>query len=141
LHVAALEQLCARRWTDAAATLDRLNARWPHDLLALQAGHLIDFYRAASRHLRDRIARVMPHWPAAIPGYAGLLAVCASSLGESGVSARAEDTGRGAGALEPRDCWADHAVAHVMEMQGRAEDGIGWMIAREAHWAAEDNFF
>ena len=28
-----------------------------------------------------------------------------------------------------------------MEMQGRAEDGIGWMIAREAHWAGDDNFF
>ncbi len=141
LHVAALEQLCARRWTDAAATLDRLNARWPHDLLALQAGHLIDFYRAASRHLRDRIARVLPHWSEAIPGYAVLLGMYAFGLEESGDYARAEDTGRRAVALEPRDCWAHHAVAHVMEMQGRAEDGIGWMIAREAHWAAEDNFF
>mgnify|MGYP003388784049 FL=1 len=28
-----------------------------------------------------------------------------------------------------------------MEMQGRAEDGIGWMQAREAHWAGGDNFF
>jgi hypothetical protein len=28
-----------------------------------------------------------------------------------------------------------------MEMQGRAQDGIGWMVAREAHWAAPDNFF
>jgi hypothetical protein len=28
-----------------------------------------------------------------------------------------------------------------MEMQGRAQDGIGWMVAREPYWAAEDNFF
>ena len=28
-----------------------------------------------------------------------------------------------------------------MEMQGRAEDGIGWMIAREPHWSGDDNFF
>jgi len=28
-----------------------------------------------------------------------------------------------------------------MEMQGRAEDGIGWMIARESFWGATDNFF
>jgi hypothetical protein len=43
--------------------------------------------------------------------------------------------------LQPLDCWAHHAVAHVMEMQGRAEDGIGWMIAREPYWSGDDNFF
>jgi hypothetical protein len=28
-----------------------------------------------------------------------------------------------------------------MEMQGRAEDGIGWMAAREPYWSGDDNFF
>jgi hypothetical protein len=28
-----------------------------------------------------------------------------------------------------------------MEMQGRAEDGIGWMIARESYWSGDDNLF
>jgi hypothetical protein len=28
-----------------------------------------------------------------------------------------------------------------MEMQGRAEDGIGWMVAREPYWAGDTNFF
>jgi hypothetical protein len=28
-----------------------------------------------------------------------------------------------------------------MEMQGRTQDGIGWMITREQHWSGEDNFF
>jgi hypothetical protein len=28
-----------------------------------------------------------------------------------------------------------------MEMQGRAQDGIGWMIAREPYWSGDDNFF
>ena len=37
---------------------------------------------------------------------------------------RAEDTGRHALELTPRDPWAIHAVAHVMEMQGRLADGI-----------------
>src|SRR5690606_8320684 len=93
-HVVALEQLLDGRWTAAAASLDRLNARWPHDLLALQVGHLIDFYRAASRHLRDRIARVLPRWSEEMPGYAVLLGMHAFGLEECGDYARAEDAGR-----------------------------------------------
>jgi hypothetical protein len=27
------------------------------------------------------------------------------------------------------------SLAHVMEMQGRAQEGIGWMIAREPYWS------
>jgi hypothetical protein len=55
--------------------------------------------------------------------------------------AAAEAAGRRALALEALDCWAHHAVTHVMEMQGRAEDGIGWMIAREPYWSGDDNAF
>ena len=65
----------------------------------------------------------------------------AFGLEEAGDYARAEDLGRQAIDAEPFDCWAHHAVAHVMEMQGRVQDGIGWMIAREPYWAADDNFF
>ncbi len=42
--------------------------------------------------------------------------------------------------LEPRDGWAQHAVAHVMEMQGRERDGIAWMRADPAAWST-DSFF
>src|SRR3546814_3383092 len=28
-----------------------------------------------------------------------------------------------------------------MEMQGRPQDGLGWMIAREPQWSGDDNFF
>ena len=140
-HVAALDQVIAGEWTAAAITLDRHSMRWPFDLVALQAGHLIDFYRANARDMRDRIARVLPKWSADIPGYPILMGFRAFGLEEAGDYARAEDAGREAIALQPFDCWAHHAVAHVMEMQGRAEDGIGWMTAREPYWAEVSNFF
>jgi hypothetical protein len=38
-------------------------------------------------------------------------------------------------ALQPRDAWAVHAVAHVMEMQGRDQEGAAFLAAREADWA------
>lgn len=140
-HVAALDHLTAGDWTRAALALDRHTMRWPRDLVALQCGHLMDFYRANARDLRDRIGRALPHWSGQTPGYSILLGMHAFGLEESGDYARAEDSGRRAVALDPRDCWAHHAVAHVMEMQGRAEDGVGWMIAREPHWTGDDNFF
>jgi tetratricopeptide (TPR) repeat protein len=140
-HLSALQQVVAGNWTAAAEHLDRHNADHPRDLVALQSGHLMDFYRANSRNLRDRIARVLPLWPADLPGYPVVLGMYAFGLEESGNYGRAEEVGRSALDRQPLDCWAHHAVAHVMEMQGRPEDGIGWMIAREPHWSSDDNVF
>jgi hypothetical protein len=140
-HLAALQQLADGQWSAAARLLERHSSENPHDLLALQVGHLLDFCRADACTLRDRVARALPHWSVHAPGYSFLLGMHAFGLEECGDYGRAEDTGRRAVALHPRDSWAHHAVAHVMEMQGRAEDGLGWMIAREAHWDGEDNFF
>jgi hypothetical protein len=80
-HVDALDRLLQGNWTAAALALDFHNARYPRDLLALQAGHLMDFYRASARGLRDRIARILPQWAPSTPGY-GLV------LGMYGVRAR-----------------------------------------------------
>jgi len=140
-HVVALQRLLEGRWTAAALHLDRHNADYPLDMIALQAGHLIDFYRANARNLRDRIARVLHHWTDDVPGHSFVRGMYAFGLEECGDYAHAEDQGRSAIASEPTDCWAHHAVAHVMEMQGRAEDGIGWMTAREPSWATETNAF
>jgi tetratricopeptide (TPR) repeat protein len=140
-HVATLEAMLDGGWTQAGLLLDRHNMHYPRDLVALQAGHLIDFFRASARNLRDRIARVLPQWSPDMTGYPVLLGMYAFGLEETGDYVRAEETGRRAIELQPLDCWAHHAVAHVMEMQGRAEDGIAWMKSREPHWSGDANFF
>ena len=140
-QLVALEQLIEGNWNAAANTLDFHNVQYPHDLAALQCGHLVDFFRGSARDLRDRIARVMSAWSQAVPGFHAVLGFYAFGLEESGDYGRAEDTGRRAVEIEPLDSWAHHAVAHVMEMQGRAVEGIGWMLAREPYWAGDTNFF
>ena len=140
-HLTALEHLVAGDWTHAAVTFDRLSMRFPRDLIALQVGHQMDFFRANARNLRDRIARALPSWSIDMPGYSILLGMLAFGLEETGDYARAEEAGRRALDIQPLDCWAHHAVAHVMEMQGRAQDGIGWMVAREPYWAGDACFF
>ena len=49
-------------------------------------------------------------------------------------------TGRDAVERDPTNGWGAHAVAHVMEMQGRHEDGIAWLDGLKDHWAELNNF-
>jgi len=140
-HHAVIELLVRGEWSAAALALDHHHTRHPFDIVALQVGHLCDFFRANARSLRDRIARTLPHWSADMPGHSIVLGMYAFGLEEAGQYAQAEDTGRSALDAQPLDCWAHHAVAHVMEMQARHQDGIGWMVAREPFWSGEDNFF
>ncbi len=138
---ASLDRLLANNWTEAATMLDHHSMRYPHDLVALQVGHLMDFYRANARDLRDRIARALAHWSEDRPGYSFVLGMYSFGLEETGDYARAEAIGKEATERQPLDCWAHHAVAHVLEMQGRAKDGVEWMRTREQHWSGDDNFF
>lgn len=139
-HLKAAGLLANGKWHAAGRVLEDIVHDYPHDLLALQSGHLVDFYTGNSRMLRDRIARVLPCWDAQQPGYHGVLSMQAFGLEETADYGRAEAYGRRAIELERRDGWAQHAVAHVMEMQNRYEDGISWMTRDSDAWS-QDNFF
>ena len=134
-HLEAVAQLLEGRWAAACRTWDELLVAHPRDALALQWAHLWDFYRGDAPALRLRPARVLPEWDEADPLYAHVLALHAFGLEECNLYPQAEETGRRALQIEPRVPWAVHAVAHVMEMQGRFEDGAVWLRQHQAHWA------
>lgn len=139
-HIAAL-----RAWLDGdfRAAVDGWGAvavDHPRDLMALQLGHLGDFYLGRSSMLRDRMGRALPHWDDSVPGFGYVLGMHAFGLEEMNEFIRAEDTGRHAVELNPRDPWAIHAVAHVLEMTGRVDDGVGWMTERTDDWAPDNMF-
>ncbi|MER8385149.1 tetratricopeptide repeat protein [Mesorhizobium sp. M1380] len=136
-HVAALGHLAVGRWHEAARVLEDIAIEFPLDALALLTGHQIDFFTGNARMLRDRIGRALPSWQSGMPGYHAILGMQAFGLEEMGDYARAERLGRTAVDLEPRDGWAQHAVAHVMEMQSRQKDGILWMRANPEAWTRE----
>ncbi|MES0097224.1 tetratricopeptide repeat protein [Mesorhizobium sp. M0019] len=136
-HVAALGHLADGRWHEAARVLEDIAIEFPLDALALQTGHQIDFFTGNARMLRDRIGRALPSWQSGMPGYHAILGMQAFGLEEMGDYARAEKLGRTAVDLEPRDGWAQHAVAHVMEMQSRQKAGILWMRANPEAWTRE----
>jgi tetratricopeptide (TPR) repeat protein len=139
-HIAA-----ARNWL--AGDLTRAVEQWggvaldhPHDSLAIQLAHVGDFFLGQSQMLRDRIARVLPHWNESVPGYGYIVGMHAFGLEETNLYGRAEEAGRRALSLNPRDPWAVHAVAHVMEMESRLADGIDWLTARRDDWAPDNMF-
>lgn len=140
MHARCAALIAAGRWRDGARLLEDLSAQHPRDLLALQAGHQVDFFTGDSRMLRDRIARVRPHWNDAMPGHHAVLGMHAFGLEETGDYTQAERTGHRAIELQPRDTWAWHAVAHVHEMRNSPEDGIAWLEPNAAHWS-RDSFF
>jgi tetratricopeptide (TPR) repeat protein len=139
-HVGAL-----RAWLDgdfqrAADLYGRLLVLYPRDLFALQIAHQCDFFLGQSMMLRDRIARALPYWDKDTPGYGYVLGMYAFGLEEMNDYRRAEDMGCRALDLEARDPWAVHAVAHVMEMEGRVADGIAFLTQRRNNWAPDNMF-
>ncbi|MCQ9375625.1 tetratricopeptide repeat protein [Methyloversatilis sp. XJ19-13] len=138
-HVRAVDLLVSGRLRAAARVLEDIAIEHPLDTLALQAGHQTDFLLGDSRMLRDRIARALPAWHTDMPAWHAVAGMLAFGLEETGDYERAEQYGRQAVERQPRDGWAQHAVAHVMEMQNRRHDGIAWMRAAPQAWAL-DNF-
>ncbi|MBY9067017.1 tetratricopeptide repeat protein [Hyphomonas sp. WL0036] len=138
-HRAALHAATAGNWTASARILDMWSAVHPRDYLALLVGHQIDFLTANARNLRDRIARALPAWDK-VPDRSFVLGMLAFGLEEAGDYSRAEAAGREALEKDPEDSWAHHAVAHVMEMQGRSEEGRDFIRRRRDHWAQPDSF-
>jgi len=134
-HLAALSHVVQGSRAAAVAVLDRHLMHYPFDIVAHQAAALTDGFLGRFPWVRDRSARALPFWSKDQPGYGTLLAMHGFGLEEAGDYARAEDESRAAAELEPLSFWPHHTVAHVMEMTGRPEDGLGWMAAREALWS------
>ena len=138
-HIAALTA-----WADGE--LDRAIASWesilrahPHDVVALRLAHFVNFWLGRPQDMVDSVERVMPAWSEDMPGYSSILACRAFAQEEAGNYYAAEPYGRRAIELDPGDLWAAHAVAHVLEMQGRRSEGIQWLTTLAPKWAGAHN--
>ncbi len=140
LHFDAVRRAARGDWQGASAAWGAILDAHPRDALALQWALLFDFYRGDAIALRQRVARVLPAWTAddALQPY--VLGHHAFGLEESLRFDEAEAVGREALAASPRVPWAIHAVAHVMEMQGRHVEGAAWMAAWRPHWGVDNGF-
>jgi tetratricopeptide (TPR) repeat protein len=127
-------------WDQASLTWDQVLTEYPLDALALQLGHLTDFYRGDCFNLRDRVCRVMTSWDKKVPGYSYILGMQAFGFEECNQYDKAELVSSTALEMERRDPWAIHALAHVLEMQGRFDEGKTMFRERENDWAPDNGF-
>ena len=140
MHIAAARAWLDGDWDRAIELWGRASIAYPRDLLALQFAHVGDFFLGHSHMLRDRVARVLPHWSRDVPGYGFVEGMYAFGLEEAGDYVQAEARGREAVAMNMQDGWAVHAVAHVLEMQGRAAEGAAFLADGADGWAPNSMF-
>jgi tetratricopeptide (TPR) repeat protein len=137
-HIAAARAWLERDFPRAIRTYGEVLIDYPRDRLALRVAHFGDFFLGQHGMLRDRVAQVLPYWDANVPGYGHILGMYAFGLEETALYAQAEETARRALELDRPNPGAVHAIAHVMEMQGRQREGIAWLKATASQWDRGD---
>jgi tetratricopeptide (TPR) repeat protein len=104
---------------------------YPQDLISVQQGQYHYFYRGEATNLKRLAETVLP----AHSDNHYLYGMLAFGLEQCGDLKQAEAMGRRAVAINRHDAWAQHAVAHVLETQGRVAEGIAWMERHTDTWA------
>uniref|UniRef100_A0A8C3A5Y3 Tetratricopeptide repeat protein 38 n=1 Tax=Cyclopterus lumpus TaxID=8103 RepID=A0A8C3A5Y3_CYCLU len=138
LHVKAIEHYSHGRFTKACDVWEYILVDHPTDLLALKFAHDGYFYVGAQAHLRDSVARVLPHWKPHTPLFSYLKGMYSFGLLETRAYDQAEKVAMEGLALTPDDAWSVHAVAHVYEMKAEVDKGLKFMESREKDWQVSD---
>ena len=106
----------------------------PTDVLALRLSHFNYFWLGEVAAMRQSVLRAKAGWDEGLPGFGTVLSCEAFGHEECGEYRAAEAAGRAAVERDPLDLWGTHAVAHVLEMEGRHRDGIDWLDGLKGHW-------
>jgi tetratricopeptide (TPR) repeat protein len=123
LYVDAITDWANSRINAAIARHECIVEQFPQDLMAVQQGQYHYFYLGAQESLLNIAEKALP----ANAGNHYLYGMVAFGLEQCQRLEEAEQLGRAAIALNRQDPWAQHAVAHVLETQGRIAEGITWM--------------
>lgn len=139
-HLDALKHWHAGREDKAVDIWAAILAEHPTDLLAMRLSHFSCFWRGEAARMRKLAGDALRGWKQDLPGYGFALGMLSFGHEETGDYREAERLGREAVRRHRGDTWATHAVAHVMEMQGRHRDGIAWLDGLAPEWAERNNF-
>ena len=123
-HVEALDAWIAGDIDRTLAIWESIVAEHPLDVLAFRLAHFNNFWLGRREAMLASAEQVFSKWGPDMPGYGTILSCLCFANEECGHYAAAEPSGWAALEIDPADFWGIHAVAHVMEMQGRQCEGI-----------------
>lgn len=115
--------------------LEQLLDSWPRDLVAAK----IAVFHCLNLGELETMARLTAAVLAANPDRPEVMGIHAFALEQTGRSSEAEALGR-RGVAAGFDPWAQHAVAHALESQGRIEAGSAWLAAHAPGWERCSSF-
>ncbi|MBM3650114.1 MAG: tetratricopeptide repeat protein [Alphaproteobacteria bacterium] len=123
--------------TDRCLALhDDMATRWPRDLLAGKIGQLHAFNCGDA----EALMRIGERLFAANPDNRYVHAMYAFGLEECHRLDEAETLARRALAIDRRDPWAHHAVAHCLEARGRLLEGAAFLESMADTWESCNSF-
>lgn len=133
LYVGAITAWANGNIEQAIAYHETLAQAFPQDLLSVQQGQYHYFYQGDSDRLLQIVEAALPFYDAH-PLSPFLYSMLAFGLEQCHQLEQAETIGRFATQLHAQNPWAHHAVAHVLDTQGRHTEGIAWMEPVAPGW-------
>ncbi|XP_029455900.1 tetratricopeptide repeat protein 38 [Rhinatrema bivittatum] len=134
LHVSAVDLFAKGCLPEASEQWEQILQNHPMDLLALKFVHDTYFYLGFSEQMRDSVARVLPYWKPSIPFSNYVKGMYSFGLIETNFYDQAQKVADEALAVDPKDAWSVHTIAHVHEMKAELEKGLKFMQQTESHW-------
>jgi tetratricopeptide (TPR) repeat protein len=119
-HVEALALWVAGRGNDAIPLIKELLVEHPRDMLLLQRLYYIYFWQGRSAEMLELTESTRR----ALEGDSYMLGMHAFSLEENGRFGEAMPLAERAVAVNPKDAWAVHAIAHVLYETGENDRGV-----------------
>lgn len=140
MHLAALEQWLSGNLGRATGIWKDIIDECPSDILALRLHHNGSFWTGNRDSLAKGPLQVFEKLGEDSPASGFVMGMCAFGLEESGDYEQAESFGRKAVEHNENDLWALHAVAHVLEMQCRHDEGRVLLNKPYGTWSDRNPF-
>jgi len=140
MHVAALELWLAGNLSKATSVWQEILDQWPTDMMALKLHHNGSFWTGNRKGLASAPATALKTFGEDAPVSGFIMGMVAFGLEENGEYDRAEKLGREAVERNENDLWSLHAVAHILEMQCRQDEGRSLLSQPAGTWSDRSPF-